>query len=153
MPVYSLRAPNGKTYEIEGPTGATEAQVRAEILRRDPSAAGSPQAQTATRVPQRKGIVDNINGVLATLNRNLIVGDELAAAGGMVTRTARDAMAGKAGRNPLEFLQNAGRNYGAALDQQNAMEDSFAAENPYGAAVARTAGQGALLIQTACQVL
>jgi hypothetical protein len=106
---------------------------------------GTPQAQTA-RVPQRKGVVDNINGALATLNRNLIVGDEMAAAGGMVTRTARDAMAGKAGRNALEFLQNAGRNYGAALDQQNAMEDAFAAENPYGAAVARTVGQGASML-------
>jgi hypothetical protein len=39
MPTYSLRAPNGKTYEIEGPAGASEAQVRAEILRRDPTAA------------------------------------------------------------------------------------------------------------------
>jgi hypothetical protein len=106
------------------------------------SGGGTGQVSTA-KVPQRRGVVDNVTGALATLNRNLIIGDEMAAAGGMLTRTARDAMAGKAGRNPLEFLQNAGRNYGAALDQQNAMEDAFAAEHPYGAAVARTAGQGA----------
>jgi hypothetical protein len=104
--------------------------------------AAQRQASTA-KVPQRKGVVDNVTGALATLNRNLIVGDEMAAAGGMLTRTARDAMSGKAGRNPLEFLQNAAGNYNAALNQQNAMEDAFAVENPYGAAVARTAGQGA----------
>lgn len=38
MPIYNMKAPNGKTYSIEGPDGATEDDVRAEILRRDPSA-------------------------------------------------------------------------------------------------------------------
>lgn len=42
MPTYTMRAPNGKTYEIEGPPGATEEQVRTEILRRDPAAATPP---------------------------------------------------------------------------------------------------------------
>lgn len=39
MPVYTITAPNGKSYSIEGPEGATEEQVRAEVLRRDPTAA------------------------------------------------------------------------------------------------------------------
>lgn len=33
-----MKAPNGRTYDIEGPAGATEEQVRTEILRRDPTA-------------------------------------------------------------------------------------------------------------------
>ncbi len=47
MPTYTLTAPNGKTYDIEGPPGATEAQVRAEVLRRDPSAGQAPQSPAA----------------------------------------------------------------------------------------------------------
>ena len=71
----------------------------------------------------------------------------------MVTRTARDAMAGKAGRNPLEFLQNAGRNYGAALDQQNALEDAFAAQHPNAAALTRGTGQAIVTAIPASKLL
>ena len=39
MPTYSIQAPNGKTYRIEGPAGATQDDVIAEVMRRDPSAA------------------------------------------------------------------------------------------------------------------
>lgn len=39
MPIYSITAPNGRIYEIEGPEGASREAVIAEILRRDPSAA------------------------------------------------------------------------------------------------------------------
>jgi hypothetical protein len=39
MPTYSIVAPNGKTYTIQGPPGARQDEVVAEILRRDPSAA------------------------------------------------------------------------------------------------------------------
>lgn len=38
MPIYTMQAPNGKTYDIEGPEGASEEDVRAEILRSDPAA-------------------------------------------------------------------------------------------------------------------
>lgn len=41
MPLYQIAAPNGKTYEIEGPEGASQAQVIAAILAQDPSA-GQP---------------------------------------------------------------------------------------------------------------
>lgn len=51
MPVYTITAPNGKTYSIEGPEGATEEQVRAEVLRRDPSAA-EPRRLDADKPPE-----------------------------------------------------------------------------------------------------
>ena len=38
MTTYTLTAPNGKTYDIEGPPGQSQDAVQAEILRRDPSA-------------------------------------------------------------------------------------------------------------------
>lgn len=43
MPIYRIVAPNGRTYSIEGPAGATQDEVIAEVLRRDPTA-GSPAA-------------------------------------------------------------------------------------------------------------
>lgn len=45
MPIYSITAPNGRTYEIEGPPGATQDEVVAEILRRDPSAGQAPSTE------------------------------------------------------------------------------------------------------------
>lgn len=152
MPVYSLRAPNGKTYEIEGPAGATEAQVRAEILRRDPSAAGSAQAST-TKVPQRKGVVDNITGALANLNRGLGFGDELAGGAGGLVNTARDIMRGQAGRNPQEFMQNVGQNMQASMAQQRAIEDMFSSEHPNIAALSRGTGAAATVAIPAGQAI
>lgn len=33
---YTITAPNGRTYTIEGPIGATRREVMAEVMRRDP---------------------------------------------------------------------------------------------------------------------
>jgi len=42
MPTYNLEAPNGKTYHIEGPEGASREEVIQAILARDPGAAVEP---------------------------------------------------------------------------------------------------------------
>lgn len=42
MPTYEITAPNGKTYHIDGPPGATDEQVRAQVLKQYPDAAGKP---------------------------------------------------------------------------------------------------------------
>lgn len=47
MPTYTIDAPNGKRYSIEGPPGATRDEVIAEIMRRDPSA-GTPPSKART---------------------------------------------------------------------------------------------------------
>lgn len=39
---YSIPAPNGLTYSITGPAGASEDEVRAEVLRQHPEAGGEP---------------------------------------------------------------------------------------------------------------
>lgn len=44
MPTYEIQAPNGKTYRIEGPEGASDDDVRAEVLRQFPEAAGTSKA-------------------------------------------------------------------------------------------------------------
>lgn len=43
MPSYTITAPNGKSYTVEGPAGATKEQVIAEVVRRDPGAAQAPR--------------------------------------------------------------------------------------------------------------
>lgn len=43
MPTYSIQAPDGNTYQIDGPAGASQDQVQAEVMRQHPSA-GAPAA-------------------------------------------------------------------------------------------------------------
>lgn len=46
MPKYRMQAPDGKTYEIDGPAGATDDQVKATILAQNPHlSAPQPQAR------------------------------------------------------------------------------------------------------------
>jgi hypothetical protein len=54
MPTYSITAPNGKTYSIEGPAGATQDDVIRQILARDPEA-GTP-------MQPRKGLLADVAG-------------------------------------------------------------------------------------------
>lgn len=42
MPTYTVRAPNGRTYRVQGPAGATQAQVEAAVLKAHPEA-GRPE--------------------------------------------------------------------------------------------------------------
>lgn len=43
MTTYSIAAPDGKTYTIEGPKGATQEQVQAEVLKQHPNAGNPPE--------------------------------------------------------------------------------------------------------------
>ena len=47
MPTYTVRAPNGKTYKITGPAGATNAQIERAVLEAYPDAGGAaPQSDS-----------------------------------------------------------------------------------------------------------
>lgn len=47
MPKYKIKAPNGMTYQIDGPEGASQEDVQAAILEQHPEAAGESQAQAS----------------------------------------------------------------------------------------------------------
>ena len=53
MPTYQMTAPDGKTYRIDGPEGATDDQVRAEIIKQNShlSETTTPPAQPYQRQP------------------------------------------------------------------------------------------------------
>lgn len=50
MPLYSVKTPSGRVYDIEGPPGATQAQVLAEILRQYPEEAQPKQSGVVAQV-------------------------------------------------------------------------------------------------------
>ena len=58
MAKYSMTAPNGKAYQVEGPDGATDDQVRAEIMRQFPETAGPPPSAAEVRARNQQGPVD-----------------------------------------------------------------------------------------------
>ena len=43
MPIYSISAPDGNTYKIEGPAGASQEQVVSEVLKQHPTANSPPE--------------------------------------------------------------------------------------------------------------
>ncbi|RPI62607.1 MAG: hypothetical protein EHM48_03820, partial [Planctomycetaceae bacterium] len=51
MPTYTVRAPNGKTYKITGPAGATNAQIEKAVLEAYPDArsTAAPKASTTAQ--------------------------------------------------------------------------------------------------------
>lgn len=50
MPIYQMRAPNGRTYRITGPAGATNAQIKAKILEQYPEAGVRPKTSRTAAV-------------------------------------------------------------------------------------------------------
>lgn len=70
MTTYSISAPDGKTYEIEGPAGATQEQVQQEVIRQNPhlnagspkptesAAVAKPSAQSAVTPPDTRSAWD-----------------------------------------------------------------------------------------------
>jgi hypothetical protein len=48
MTTYSIAAPDGQTYRIEGPAGASQEQVQAEVLKQHPNAGNPPQKSASS---------------------------------------------------------------------------------------------------------
>ena len=118
MPTYSIKAPDGRTYTIQGPAGATDAQIRAEVLRQFPDAGGK-SANT----------IDTITGALATFNRNALPFMDEAADG---LQAVSNLVQGRAGSLPQAWQQARQASSGAA--------QRFEAAAPRAAALTRGVG-------------
>jgi hypothetical protein len=55
MPTYQIQAPGGKTYEIDGPPGASQADVISAVLSLNPTAGQTP-------APPKEGIMAALTG-------------------------------------------------------------------------------------------
>ena len=66
MTTYTIKAPNGVTYEIEGPEGASQEQVAQAVLARNPEA-GQPSKAKGGFKAAVSGGVDNLQGSLYAL--------------------------------------------------------------------------------------
>lgn len=64
MPTYRIKAPDGNTYSIDGPAGASDEQVREQVLKQHPNAgsAGEPP-DTEAAASQPRGAVEKLLGI------------------------------------------------------------------------------------------
>jgi len=69
MPIYEITAPDGKTYEIEGPPGASRQDVISAIIARNPLAAQPP-------APPKEGIMAALTGGVKRFGSTLETGLE-----------------------------------------------------------------------------
>lgn len=66
MPTYEITAPDGRTYEIDGPAGATREQVIAAVIAKNP-AAGQPPSKERTFGEAAKDIGAGVVGGIGSL--------------------------------------------------------------------------------------
>jgi hypothetical protein len=64
MATYTIQAPDGNSYSVTGPDGATPAQVQAEVLRQNPSA-GTPKGPAPAQPGQGANVGPMIPGRVA----------------------------------------------------------------------------------------
>lgn len=69
MPTYQITAPDGRTYRIDGPAGATEDQVRAEVLKQNPNAGTRQAVQTTPDLPTGTSLKETLKGAAGEVGK------------------------------------------------------------------------------------
>lgn len=72
MPTYTVRAPNGKSYKITGPAGATNAQLERALLEAYPDAGRAAPKQRVAPPRTRGSGIAPVNALLDNINEILI---------------------------------------------------------------------------------
>ncbi len=116
MTTYRISAPNGKTYEIEGPPGATREQVIQAVLAQAPEAGQAPETTFLGQVGEAfKGVIPGAIELVeqAAIGASALLPQEQ-------ERAAREAIAGVAGAAKAPFAPapgyegTVGRKFGEA---------------------------------------
>ena len=81
MPLYRITAPNGLTYEIEGPDGASDADVASAVLSQHPEAGQAPKAApfslADTALAAAQGLTGAAKGVASAFGAENVVAEKL----------------------------------------------------------------------------
>lgn len=147
MPTYRIQAPNGRTYTIEGPPGATQEEVAAAVLAQNPEA-GEPPVETTLGGQVKeffKGIPAGAVNMVesAATGASALLPDEMEPGARDVIRRAAGAV-----KAPFAPAQGYEDTVGAKLGQATGSFLPFLALGPLGtagraAAVGLGAGAGA----------
>ena len=144
-PIAQARAPWEMGWEAPAQSGreigrSANGGVTVELLGPAPSTPRKATPQPPPRKP--KGVVENVTGLMANLNRGLGIGDELAAGAQNLVNlaTGRTKVTGD---NPLEYAGNLLGTFSQAMQGQRQIEDNFNAARPRTAALARGVGNAA----------
>jgi hypothetical protein len=117
MTTYRISAPNGKTYEIEGPPGATQEQVIQAVLAQSPEAGQAPETSFLGQVGEAfKGVIPGAVGLVeqAAIGASALLPEEQ-------ERAARETIAQVAGAAKAPFAPapgyegTVGRKFGEAV--------------------------------------
>jgi len=65
MTTYRIPAPDGKTYRIDGPAGASQEEIKAEVIRQNPHLGAAPIAAPVSEIPKERGVAGMAGDVLA----------------------------------------------------------------------------------------
>ncbi len=134
MPQYVVTLNDGRKVRVTAASPQDADRAAGEYLRAKPA---------------KGGAMREVTGAAANLNRGLAIGDELAAAGGVVSGllTGRHRFgADKPGNVLANNLNMLGEAYRRELAWQRAREDDFAARRPNMAALARGTGNALTLV-------
>jgi len=96
MPTYEITAPDGRTYEIDGPAGATRDQVIAAVIAKNP-AAGQPPSRERTFGEATKDIGAGVVGGIGSL---IAMPGQLA---GLVTGNMQDSTSMELGKELQKY--------------------------------------------------
>ncbi len=121
MTTYSIPAPDGKTYRIEGPPGASQDEVKAEVIRQHPHLGAAPVAPAASEIPAPRGEIPawarkypQLYGIAGAARETL---GPLVEMGGMIAGSLGGGAAGTFGAGPVGTaaggITGAGLGYGA----------------------------------------
>lgn len=121
MPIYRITAPNGKTYQIEGPEGASDAEVAQAVLAQYPEAGAAAPAKPETSLLGEaselvKGVLPGAVGLVesAAIGASALLPEDMEkAARGAIARTATAAKRPFAASSGYE--QSVGRRIGEGL--------------------------------------
>lgn len=88
-----------------------------------------------------KGLLGEIGGVAANINRGLLIGDELSAGLGTVANVLTGNIRPDAGKaNPLSLARGVANDFTNQLAIQRGIEDDYDSRRPWAGAVAQTTG-------------